>query len=313
MNVDFFRIHMPEGEGTFEDALRRIKKMKLEKRVKPTAAGLARLENLSAQREVVEPGQDPVAVRHLGELTRMRMSDLASVVARDKPADDLPIEDTEGIGEHNVFLYDFATQILVYQSNGAGFRLPRFLNYVSAAALVDGVIDFEAVIPQDVLKVISRMKRPMKMDVGIGQGVQPTLVGGDNVPMQAMFDAQNAFLRDADKATRPSVRMHIGISGKMEYLKPNIVRDTAKKLFGRRAANPEYVPILKVTGYIDDDATRQKEFNLLTPRLRDRVKIPTYEGRRIPYSTRKSCIKSAWEKRADEMAKLYVPAKKAKA
>lgn len=233
----------------------------------------------------------------IGDMVRLRMSNLPNKGNLSGIVEGLDFEDDEGICEHTAFFYHIKTRVILLQKVQGGVDIGRFCNYFNQINL--GVIIDEPILEIDSIKnFIDDVKNVFTFDLKFARpdnldcfsDIHPSVEGLYRINselnssiMEVKFSVgkkkdNSLFFQDVVKIIKSFVKIHEHDSTKVNRLKAEIESNTSEK----------------------------KIIDLLDHGMSEVVNIEhESRSRIIPYSIRIEKLKEAWARRKDQINAMF--------
>lgn len=233
INIDFWRVEMPDGNRTFEDVLRAAADLPDNEQRAFTVGGAAmRLHRFSS-------GPN----RREGEMMRIRLDEVPVRANLAGAATVFDFDDDEGVGEETAFLYHPGARVLVMQRNRFGTSASRFVGYMHEAGQQDGLITLESVIEPATMARFNSIKQTRKFLVKVAGVDNPATIKQQNpgASVKRMAD----LMRDLSS---PNMEIYASMGHEGGSLDTATVKAMAKSFLKIRNATPVEVKQLEVSG-----------------------------------------------------------------
>lgn len=239
-----------------------------------------------------------------GEIVQLRMDNIPVKGDLSGKIEDLQLGTDEGIGEQSAFIYHPASKILALQTNRHGVSPGSFAQYFEFIAEGNIEISLLPVLQIDAMQRLEKLKDVKKFEINVAgiNNIESIFNSGNN-GVGEIIELSNAF-------QSPSIALELKASNSKSnpiYLIKEKVVGAAQSLarISKTNQNNAKVSKIRITGASDDEDNILVD--LLKDRMREKISIG-YSGknRNIPYNYRKTALQTAWNKRLDEITKMYV-------
>lgn len=283
IKIDFYQVEIGNKKVNFESILSSAAKIPNDssRNIEKEAGDYTRLQDLS------KSNSNKV---WQGEMARIRMNDLPRKYSVDGKAEELELDDDEGIGDETAFLYDPKTNILVIQRNR---------NAVSASSLawymgkISGeLVSFLPLMNDTALRRMAEMSEHRKLEIAIARPMQFKEFASQN-------QATGAFMRIIEYFDSPTVSVSVSMGREKGGL--GKIVSFAKSLHAWYKDNPDEVKSITVSG---SSADGTETIDLLADRLVEVYPVAIVE-REIPANILRQAVFSAWSKQQKHLDDFY--------
>lgn len=285
INIDFYKVVMPENAATSFDAL-------LDR------IGQIPMHDEARTREITG---DPVRLQevhhhggHLeGDMVRTRMDTLPrkSNIETGQLAL-LDLDDDEGLGEETAFLYDPTTRCLTIQRNRFAVSASAFAGYCTEIGAFESSITLEPIISGDAIARLREFDRVNRLEIKVAG-----LAGG-----QVLRDSPYslAHLAEfADDYAGPVVNIEVSMGHRKGSLVRDRVRNVVDWLRGQARDGGVDVRRIEVSGSAPGDDTQV--LDLLESRIVEYRTVEVNRNRVVTYTARRNAVRAAWEAQRDRI------------
>ena len=285
VNIDFYRVVMPENAATTFDAL------------------LDRTEQIPLQNDTRtrEITGDPVRLQELhrhggyleGDMVRTRMDTLPrrSNIETGQLAL-LDLDDDEGLGEETAFLYDPATHCLTIQRNRFAVSASAFATYCTEIGAFESAIILEPIISGDAIARLQEFDRVSRLTIKVAG------LAGGRVLRDTPYSLGHiaAF---ADDYAGPIVNIDVSMGHQRGSLARDRVRGVVEWL--RRQFRDREVDVrrIEVSGSSAGDETQV--LDLLESRIVEHRTVEISRNRIVTYMARRNAVRAAWDAQRDRI------------
>jgi hypothetical protein len=285
MTVEFYRVMNPHPPGsTLEHYLELTAKMQPGNR------------NVNRDGHVIRLQEGGVNTQFWsGDMIRIRMQHLPVKADLHGEVSSLDLEKDEGLGEETAFFYHIPTRVLIIQRNRNAVTASAFAHYLSR--LHDGLhVGLEIIIEEAVMKKLDKMEQIRCFEIQVAALDHLNILKQQKETSVSNMIALSQFFQSP----------HINISLSMGRQKGTLdrVRETIKKLIKVGETDDKAVEKLKITGrHADDEKT---VLDLLEHRMLESIDLPSdIPARFVPFHQRSAALKEAWERREDELLRMF--------
>ncbi|WP_026736133.1 DUF6731 family protein [Fischerella sp. PCC 9605] len=287
LNIDFFKlVILADMNLSFEEVLQKVIQVPADQRFKEV-----RLHYVSLHRAVFGWQQT-----WEGEIVRLRMDNIPVKANLAGKIEDFKLADDEGIGEQSAFIYHPATNILLLQSNKHGVSPGNFARYFELMIGSNTSLYIDPVIQLDALQRLEKMKTVKKLNISIAALENMSVF--ENYGLEEFANLTTAY-------QAPAIDIEFKVSrSKKSSLSLEKVRNATTSLLRISNQNQSQVKKIRISGSSDDDDSLYVD--LLKDKMRESIQIQASKSQRnIPYLERQKALRNAWEKRKDEILKMY--------
>ena len=279
VNIDFYRVVMPENaETTFDALLNRIEQIPLQNdaRTQEITGDPVRLQELHHHGGYLE-----------GDMVRTRMDTLPrrSNVETGQLAL-LDLDDDEGLGEETAFLYDPATHCLTIQRNRFAVSASALATYCTEIGAFESAISLEPIISGDAIARLQEFDRVNRLTIKVAG------LAGGRVLRETPYSLGHiaAF---ADDYAGPIVNIDVSMGHQRGSLARDRVRGVVEWL--RRQIRDREVDVrrIEVSGSSSGDETQV--LDLLESRIVEHRTVEISRNRIVTYTARRNAVRAAWD------------------
>ncbi len=290
MKIDFYAVEMP-GTTTFGSLLSKADNLPNDKRRTFQIDGVPyRLLNLTHSGRLWH-----------GNIVRIRMNDIPLKVKLSGATSDVDIEDDEGLGEENAFIFDAGIGVLVFQRNRFGAGADKFARYFEHVGKLAAPIVFAPIMRKHLINKLATLRTARYLYVRFAGVRNPRLLTGDGI------SASDAVELLGD--TAPVVDIKVSMGRKHGSLALGPVKDVIKRLYKwatNHTPGTQEIESLKISGTFDEDS--EETLNLLDYRIHDKEDVQVdAHTRRLLYSDRKPAIKRVYDRHLAELESIFPP------
>jgi hypothetical protein len=288
ITIDFWRVGMPDGEGTFEAALQAAASLPDDEARALVVQGAAlRLQSFAS-----------TAQRREGDMMRIRMDEVPVRASLAGEVEVFDFEDDEGVGEETGFLYIPALETLIVQRNRFAVSASRLVGYFQAAADLDGLITLEPVVEPATASNFKKLNTVRRFEVKVAgvHNAQTIKQANPGASVKKMADLINDL-----SAINFNFEATMGHdSGSLDV---QAVKNAARNLIKVRSNTSVEVKKIEISGASAGD---EKLFvDLLRDRMVERPEVELDSDRRLPYAARKQAFRDAYQARKSQLQALF--------
>lgn len=285
VTVEFWQVKMPAGIN-LETVLQEI-------------------ENLpdNEQRNVTKANSQPVRMTRIqqngavwsGDMVKIRMDYLPSKASIKGDLEPLELEDDEGIGEENAFIFHPTYNVLLMQRNRHGVSASLFAYYISRQLTqlmnITESVEFLPVVRPEGVDKLDKFFEIKKFDVGFAySGSMKDTIESDSV---------NAGILMLENLQSLHGSFIFSMGRKRGGMSVKEVIKAIKALY-----SSEQVTKLKITGHSSDSPEESSEFDVLEYRLKFKGVLLTNERRELTYEQRSNLISQAMREKDIEIKQI---------
>ncbi len=288
MTIDFWRVVMPNDEGSFESAIDAAAALPDdESRALDIHGAAIRLQDSTS-----------TPTRREGEMMRIRMDEVPVRASLGGDWEPFEFEDDEGVGEETAFLYIPGLQTLVVQRNRFAVSVSRLAGYFEEAADLTGVITLEPVIEPGTALRFKKMNRIRKFQVKVAGVHNAATINSANpgVSTKKMAD----LIKDL---SAPTFNFEATMGHESGTLDVATVKAMASSLTRIGSETAVDVRKIEVTGSAPGDELIV--LDLLQDRMVENEDVELDNDRRLPYADRKGALRSAYKTRRTQLLSLF--------
>jgi hypothetical protein len=287
IKMDFYQVVLPDGTSSpFETILQQVD-------------GSAK----DATRNVDVRGA-PIRLQHAshnkghweGEMLRIRMSSLPVKAKLTGSVSQLNFDADEGIGEETAFLYHPAWQVLLLQRNQYGVAASSLARYFEDRANLPEPIVLAPILGSDAVARLGQMTSFRTLSLRVAPLGNPDTLKTQGHGLGGMID----LLKEVD-APQVTVSLEMGRQRGSLSVK-GVVRMASDLL--RRSVGDGIIEKIEISGRTEEEAEMQV-FDLLQLRMQEVENVAPNRDRRIAYPTRRQVLRMAWERRREELRRMY--------
>jgi hypothetical protein len=286
IRVDFYQVNIPESNLLFKNIIQQVSEIPDDSSRTTNVYGFSvRLQNISRQLEFWR-----------GDLVRIRMDELPTIVSLEGDVEPIDLEDDEGIGEETAFLYHIPTNVLMLQRNRYGVSASRLARYFQVMSGEINKICFDPILKGDVMLRLAKMRDITKFELRVAGVDDLSYLKNEDRGVEEVLNIRETF-------NSPNISLTVSVGNRNESLSVEGIKRTANNLFNFAARGRSTVKKIEVSGCNDDD---QKEvFDLLEYWMRESVDIKPVDARILSYQERMQAIEEAWTRKKDELTLMF--------
>jgi len=266
---------------------------------------LTNIDALDWRRRLDESGDHPIRLHYLeprdaiilGDVAKIRMSDLPDKMKKTGETNDLELDEDEGLGELASFIYHPHTSIIVYMRNRNSVSISAFNNYIQNIAHVHG-IQFVPIMHEDAYRRIARLVKIQRLDIEVAAPGNGTIFRDLGLSPEGNADLMTAS---------PRVRMAIGFSTgheKERSLPARAINQLIARV--RDIVQPGQTDVsLVVSGR--DEILEKEVIDLFEDMLTDYSDINLRNQRKITDAQRHNAISAVWGAHRERLIRDFAP------
>lgn len=283
IKVDFYRVEISNtGNLSFENLIQQVlDKPRLDRIVTINAAPIWLVE-ASINNDCVE-----------GDLIRLKMRDIPVKGSLQGIVENIHLTENEGLGIQSAFLYHIPTKVLLLENRKSGIYHSNFARYLSQINQENPPILINPILQLEALKKLDRMTDIRKVDIRVAGLDNLAILGNDDYAVKEITEMGKYF-----QSPYLSLQLSVGKARK-KSLSLEKVKNFVTNLFD---SGENQVEKLTITGNADDDESLY--LDLLRDRMREEISHNS-SSRTLSYKERRDCIKSAWNRRKQEIIEMY--------
>ena len=295
MRIDFYKITMPNGGGTFEAILEAVRQSDDDELCARGWSGdHFRLQQLSSR----------IEGRYLeGEIIRIRPEEPTTIGDTSGHVHSLQHPENEGPCSETAFRYDCTTKVLAIQCLRAGVTAANLAKYCEVFANLGGAIVASIVPNINEANKLGRMRYVKEYTLKLASIDNPTLVvarGPDST--QAV-----QLLRES-RVPKIGITMSLGHGPKGRSLGVADVIDSARRFFGMQSSHtdggsPIQVDAVQLFG--EDENHSPIQVHMLKLIMNENRRVDKGADKRLSYDDRRDAIRDAWATRQSDIETLY--------
>lgn len=285
---NFWRIVMPQREQrSFEGLLGEIMQIEaIDQRVKSISGYPVRAERILEERG-----------RWYGEMTKLRLEEIPAKASIDSPLEDLGLDDDEGVGETNGFLYIPSLRILITHGEHFGVSASKLAEYVGLMTRAAGPIYVEPVLDEDAWRKYNRFGMVRSFTVKFGSEINTSLLVNASDALSRTVHTMRNY-----SGLQMEFKVSVGRARNEELNTEGLSLDIAA-LIACHEENSRAVEKVSVGGSLPHGGADEVDF--LKGRIKHKASIDLGIERRIIYSRRKLHLDSAYDTHRAELELIY--------
>lgn len=276
IKVDFYRVSVPDGSPPMEALIRNVQALPED-----------------SDDRVVSIRERPLRLQHAGmslqrmegELMRIDMDEIPRKGKRTGEAQEIDLEDDEGIAEDTAFLFWPQRDILLLERNRRAVTGNAFARYFEKTNNLAGPIILEPVIRAHGLRQLNNTRVARKILIKIAPLDNPEVFRESDTSTKQLATLARRF-------GSPHMTMELSMGHSKGFLAEGwkgLIRDL-RAVWSQDSTSIEK---LVINGRTDDD--EKTVFDLLKYRMEYIEEAEPYAGRRVSYSDRKDVLRRALE------------------
>lgn len=237
-----------------------------------------------------------------GDIIRLRMSEIpVKGDSYSANVEEIALKDTEGIAERTAFLFHKPTKVLLLQRTQYGIHPSSLARYFNQFLEDNIVIYFDPVLQIDTILRMNKASSIRRFDIRIANldNADKSLFAVDDKTVGGFLDMSESF-------HAPIISMDLSVGKrKKDSLSIESVKNAISNLLRINATNNERKDIkkLRLSGKTTDDEFIDIDF--LKDTMKETINLKQ-KLRILPYINRKESLLTAFDKRKDELLRLFL-------
>lgn len=230
------------------------------------------------------------------DMVRIRMNALPAKASLSGTISPFDLDDDEGIGEETAFYYNIPRRIAVIQRNKFGVTAPQIAHYFTVKTGL-GTLVFDPIFETGTMTRYASMQNVRKFEVAIAGKQNPQIFNALQAGLSSTVDIIQAM-------NAPCVDITISMGYEKGSLATRAVKAVADALLSIAIDAPDQVKKIKITGSSNEEE-QSALLNLLEDRMFEPLDVPEDDNRRLSYQSRISAVRQAWQRRRDELYRMF--------
>lgn len=282
--IDFWQVTLSNNRA-FETLLEAAMSMKNEARCEAVDEGVIRLQEASL-----------VGGLWQGEMLRIQTTSLPSKAKIGGTTDELGLQDDEGLGFGNAFLYHPPTRTLVHERNRFGVSAARLVRCLMALTTTPGTPALKPRLAGNALKIFDSMEEPTMVEIAFADIASSELLADrDNKMLNWSFDVQERY-----RAPRATITISMG--HKREGL--HKIKEDVRDLIHSKVDYSGYIQRCRVRGKLREADSETMVLDLLNDRIVEEGHVQVDDNNQAPFAPRLLELKKAWLRRGEEIQRM---------